>query len=183
LAYNLPVLPKATDTRAWEVTQPPTRREQVRARAVAEIPRWYRPWGHLAFPSVVGLGLIAASIALLDHPTPLELLVVPLVLDDMAMRATREFRLVLIPFYGILAIFVTTLPITAALWWFVSRNVALLWIASTMGYVVAYEWLHLAYHLPESNPWSYAERMLMVKAAASPCDAPHPELMQRWNSM
>jgi hypothetical protein len=171
------VLPKATDTQAWEVTQPPTRREQVRARAVAEIPRWYNPWGHLAFPSVVGLGLIAASIALLDHPTPLELLVVPLVLvlvnlnewhihrnvlhrrtwpleilfwrhtpehhvifvrDDMAMRATEEFRLVLIPFYGILAIFLSALPITAALWFFVSHNVALLWVASTMGYVVAY---------------------------------------------
>ena len=185
------MLAKATDTRAWEVTQPPTRREQVRARAVAEIPSWYSPWGHLAFPSVVGLGLIAASIALLEHPPPLELLVVPLVLvlvnlnewhihrnvlhrrtwpleilfwrhtpehhvifvrDDMAMRATEEFRLVLIPFYGILAIFVSALPITAALWFFVSHNVALLWVASTMGYVVAYEWLHLAYHLPASNP-------------------------------
>ena len=175
-----------------------------------EIPRWYSPWGHLAFPSVVGLGLIAASIALLDHPTPLELLVVPLVLvlvnlnewhihrnvlhrrtwpleilfwrhtpehhvifvrDDMAMRATEEFRLVLIPFYGILAIFLSALPITAALWFFVSHNVALLWVASTMGYVVAYEWLHLAYHLPALEPdrAQPADRL----APPSPRDAPH----------
>src|SRR5690348_6369721 len=71
--------------------------------------------------------------------------------DDMAMRSSREFRLVLSPFYGILAIFVTTLPLTALLWRFVSHNVALLWVATTMGYVVAYEWLHLSYHLPATS--------------------------------
>ena len=84
-----------------------------------------------------------------------------------AMRANAEFRLVLIPFYGILAIFLSALPITAALWFLVSHNVALLWVATTMGYVVAYEWLHLSYHLPESNPWTFVERLLMVKAAVT----------------
>lgn len=212
------MLPKRTDTRAWEVTQPAGKREQVRARAVAAIPRWYSPWGHLAFPSLVGLGLIAAAMALLDRPSPLELLVVPLVLvlvnfnewhihrnvlhrrtwplevlfwrhtpehhvifvrDDMAMRSTREFRLVLIPFYGILAIFVTTLPITALLWVLVSPNVALLWVASTMGYVVAYEWLHLAYHLPESTP---VGRNPLIRWLRGHHGMHHtPELMQRWN--
>jgi hypothetical protein len=99
--------------------------------------------------------------------------------DDMAMRSTREFRLVLIPFYGILAIFVTTLPITAALWLLVSHNVALLWVASTMGYVVAYEWLHLAYHLPESNPIGRNPAIRWLRRH----HAMHhtPELMQRWN--
>src|SRR5262249_40955362 len=145
-------------------TQAPSGREQVRAEAVAAIPWWYSPWGHLAFPSFVGLGLIAVSIALLEHPTPLELLFVPLVLvlvnlnewhihrnilhqrtwplellfwrhtpehhvifvrQDMAMRATREFRLVLIPFYGILAIVVSRLPITAVLCHFAWNKVAL----------------------------------------------------------
>src|SRR5262249_29854854 len=166
-AYNRAVLPQGRGTRAWAGTQAPSRREQVRAQAVAAIPWWYSPWGRLAFPSFVGLGLIAASIALLEHPTTLELLTVPVVLvlvnlnewhvhrnilhqrmwpleilfwrhtpehhvifvrDDMAMRANQEFRLVLIPFYGILAIFVSALPITAALWFLVSHNVALLWV-------------------------------------------------------
>ncbi len=212
------VLQKRTDTREWEVTQPPNRREQMRAQAVAAIPSWYNPWGHLAFPSLVGIGLIVCAITLLERPSPLELLVVPLVLalanlnewrihrnmlhrrfwpleilfwrhtpehhvifvrDDMAMRSTREFRLVLIPFYGILAIFVTTLPITAALWFLVSPNVALLWVACTMGYVVAYEWLHLAYHLPESNPIG---RNPLIRWLRGHHAMHHtPELMQRWN--
>ncbi len=207
-----------TDTKPYEVTQPPARRESLRAELVARIPWWYSPWGHLAFPSLVGLGLIAAAIALLDRPSALELLTVPVVLvlvnlnewhihrnilhrrswplevlfwrhtpehhvvfvrDDMAMRSTREFRLVLIPFYGILAIFVTTLPITAALWVLVSRNVALLWVASTMGYVVAYEWLHLAYHLPATNPIGRSRLVALLRRH----HAVHhtPELMQRWN--
>jgi hypothetical protein len=99
--------------------------------------------------------------------------------DDMAMRATEEFRLVLIPFYGILAIFLSALPITAALWFFVSHNVALLWVASTMGYVVAYEWLHLAYHLPASNPIGRNPLIGWLRRH----HAVHhtPELMQRWN--
>jgi hypothetical protein len=212
------VVPQQVDTRPYEITQPLAKRDRVRAEALAAIPWWYSPWGHLAFPSFVGLGLIAAAIALLDRPTPLELLAVPLVLvlvnlnewhihrnilhsrlwpleilfwrhtpehhvifvrDDMAMRSTREFRLVLIPFYGILAIFLTSLPITTALWFFVSRNVALLWVACTMGYTVAYEWLHLAYHLPPSNSIG---RNALIRALRRHHAMHHtPELMQRWN--
>jgi fatty acid hydroxylase family protein len=97
----------------------------------------------------------------------------------MAMRATREFRLVLIPFYGILAIFVTALPMTAALWFLVSHNVALLWVASVMGYVLAYEWLHLAYHLPASNPIG---RSGLIRWLRSHHAMHHtPQLMQCWN--
>ncbi len=212
------MIPKRTDTRPWERTRPLPARDRVREEAVAAIPRWYNPWGHLAFPSLVGLGLIAASLRLLEAPTWREWLTVPIVLvlvnlhewnvhrhvlhrrmwplevlfwrhtpehhvifvrDDMAMRATREFRLVLIPFYGILAIFLVSLPITAGLWALVSRNVALLWVASTMGYVVAYEWLHLAYHLPASSPIGRSGVIRWLRRH----HATHhtPELMQRWN--
>jgi hypothetical protein len=209
---------RAVDTDAWEVTRPLAARDRVRTEAVGRIPRWYSPWGHLAFPSLVGLGLIGASVALLESPSVLELLFVPLVLvltnlnewhihrnilhrpswplqelfwrhtpehhvifvrDDMAMRSRREFRLVLIPFYGILAIFVTTLPITGALWAFASRNLALLFVATTMGYVVAYEWLHLAYHLPEESRIGRSRVVGMLRRHHA---AHHtPELMQRWN--
>lgn len=99
--------------------------------------------------------------------------------DDMAMRETREFRLVLIPFYGIVAIFVLALPITAALWFPASPNLALLWVASTMGYVVSYEWLHLAYHLPDANPIG---RSPLIRRLRRHHAVHHtPELMQRWN--
>ena len=205
-------------TAAYEVTQPCAARDRVLAEAVARIPRWYSPWGHLAFPSLVGLGLIALAVHRLDRPSTSELLVVPLVLvlvnfnewrihrnvlhrpswplealfwrhtpehhvifvrDDMAMRSRREFRLVLIPFYGILAIFVTSLPLTAALWRLASPNVALLWVAASMGYVVAYEWLHLAYHLP---PESRIGRTGLIARLRRHHATHHtPELMQRWN--
>jgi len=201
----------------YEQTLPLSRRDAVRADLLARIPRWYRPWAHLAFPSLVGLGMILASVCLLRGLRPLELLTVPAVLvlanfnewrihrhilhrrswplqvlfdrhtpehhvvfvhDDMAMRSNREFRLVLIPAYGILAIFVGILPITIALW-LVAPNVALLFVASSMGYVVAYEWLHLAYHLPAD---SRIGRSSLVTHLRSHHAMHHtPELMQRWN--
>ena len=99
--------------------------------------------------------------------------------DDMAMRSTGEFRLVLIPAYGIVAIFVTTLPITAALWFWVSHNVAALWVACSMGYVVSYEWLHLSYHLPASNP--IARNKIITWLRHQHAVHHTPELMQRWN--
>ena len=99
--------------------------------------------------------------------------------DDMAMRSAREFRLVLIPAYGIVAIFLTTLPITIALWTLASHNVGALFIACSMAYVVSYEWLHLAYHLPASNPISRNGVITWLRHQ----HAVHhtPELMQRWN--
>jgi hypothetical protein len=216
-AYN-PAMPRRTDTAAYEVTQPLAKRDRVRAEAVARIPAWYSPWGHLAFPSCVGLGLIALAVRTLDHPMPLELLFVPLVLvavnfnewhihrnvlhrrswplevlfwrhtpehhvifvrDDMAMRSTREFRLVLIPFYGIVAIFVSELPITLGLWFLASHNLAALWVATTMGYVVAYEWLHLAYHLPATSV--IGRNRLVARLRRHHAIHHTPELMQRWN--
>ena len=99
--------------------------------------------------------------------------------DDMAMRSTQEFRLVLIPSYGIVAIFATTLPITWALWAFVSTNLAALWIACSMGYVVSYEWLHLAYHLPMDNP--IARNRVIGWLRRHHGEHHTPELMQRWN--
>jgi len=205
----------AADT---EITQPLARRDALRAKAVAEMPWWYNPWAHLAFPSAVGLTAIALSIWLIRDLRPIELLTVPIVFllvnlnewhvhrnilhrrfwplevlfwrhtpehhviyvcDDMAMRSTQEFRLVLIPSYGIVAIFITALPITIALAMLVSRNVACLWVATTMGYVVAYEWLHLSYHLPADSRVGRSPIIGMLRRH----HAWHhtPELMQHWN--
>jgi hypothetical protein len=99
--------------------------------------------------------------------------------DDMAMRSSQEFRLVLIPAYGIVAIFLVALPVTAALWCFVSHNVAAFWVACSMGYVVSYEWLHLAYHLPRSH--SIARNRVIEWLRRQHAVHHTPELMQRWN--
>jgi hypothetical protein len=198
---------------------PSSRRDELRARLVGEIPRWYNPWLHLAFPSLVGLSVIVASLLLLRGLRPLELLAVPLtflllnagewrihrdmlhrrtppltvlydrhtpqhhmifVTDDMSIRSTREFYLVLIPAYGIVAAGFGALPIPAALWLgFGLRNPALLFMAVTMAYVVAYEWLHLAYHAPAD---SFVGRLAMIRRLRRHHAVHHaPELMQKWN--
>ena len=74
------MITKHTDTRSWEHTQPLRARDRVRAKAVDAIPWWYSPWGHLAFPSLVGLGLIASALSMLHEPTWREWLTVPIVL-------------------------------------------------------------------------------------------------------
>jgi sterol desaturase/sphingolipid hydroxylase (fatty acid hydroxylase superfamily) len=100
--------------------------------------------------------------------------------DDMSMRGVREFRLVLIPAYGILAALAGSLPIPAAIWLLAGqRNLALLFVAVTMAYVVAYEWLHLSYHLP---PDSFVGRLALVRWLRRHHATHHaPELMQKWN--
>ncbi len=101
------------------------------------------------------------------------------VTEDMAMRDRREFRLVLIPAYGLFLIFVSLLPIASAVWWLLGRNVALLYTATAMGYAVSYEWLHLSYHLPRE---SRIARWRIVRLLRRQHAVHHdPRLMQRWN--
>jgi hypothetical protein len=58
--------------------------------------------------------------------------------DDMAMRSKQEYRLVLIPAFGIVAISIGTSPITAALWLAGQTNLAALFVVTTMFYVLSY---------------------------------------------
>jgi len=69
--------------------------------------------------------------------------------------------------------------ITTALWWLVSPNVALFWVAVSMGYVVSYEWLHLSYHLPADSRVGQSRLVRWLRRS----HAMHhtPELMQKWN--
>ena len=54
--------------------------EEHRAKIVAEIPGWYRPWAHLAFPTAVGLGVALFAALNLHAVTWKELLAVPITL-------------------------------------------------------------------------------------------------------
>jgi hypothetical protein len=191
-------------------------REEVRARWLAEIPRWYWPWGHLAFPSLVGLALIVSALASIRGLQGWQALMVPLVLvlsnavewrvhkvvlhrrqwpleelyyrhtpnhhrvfvtSDMVIRSPREFRFVLLPFWAIVAIFFVTAPIAVGLELVGQHNLAALYVATSMGYVLSYEWLHLAYHLP---PDGVVGRLVgpLRKHHATHHD---PSLMQSWN--
>jgi hypothetical protein len=101
------------------------------------------------------------------------------VTSDMAMRSRREFRLVLIPAYGILLIALQLLPLLGLLLLLGQANMALLMLATSMGYVLSYEWLHLSYHLP---PQSFIGRRALVRVLRHHHAIHHdPALMQRWN--
>jgi len=197
----------------------PDRRDELRARVVAEIPGWYRPWLHLAFPSLIGIGVMVACVLSLHAVRPIEIVAIPatflllnagewrihrdmlhkrtpplgvlydrhtpqhhmiFVTDDMAIRSTREFYLVLIPAYGIIAAGIGALPIPLVLWLALGlRNAALFFMVVTMGYVVAYEWLHLSYHAPAD---SFVGRMALIQRLRRHHAVHHaPELMQKWN--
>jgi len=98
--------------------------------------------------------------------------------SDMALRDKRECALVLLPWFGIVAIFAMTAPFTVALWFF-ERNLACLFVATTMSYVLSYEWLHLAYHLPAS---SFIGRLgIVARLRRHHATHHHPPLMQKWN--
>jgi len=51
--------------------------EELRRKAIEEIPWWYSPWVHLAFPSLVGAAVIAAAIALLADLALWQLVAIP----------------------------------------------------------------------------------------------------------
>ncbi|MBM4265650.1 MAG: sterol desaturase family protein [Deltaproteobacteria bacterium] len=99
--------------------------------------------------------------------------------DDMAMREKREYRLVLIPGYGLLLIFLGQVVVSSGLWWLGQPNVACLWVATSIAYAVSYEWLHFSYHLPHDHPVS---RNPVIRKLAHHHAVHHdPRIMQRYN--
>ncbi len=114
---------------------------------------------------------------LYDRHTPEHHLI--FVRGDMALCEPREFRLVLIPAYGIVAIFFVSAPPAALLWSFGQINLAALYLAATMLYVVSYELMHLTWHLPAD---SRIGSLRLVRILREHHAVHHdPRLMQRWN--
>jgi hypothetical protein len=99
--------------------------------------------------------------------------------ENMAMRDRREFRLVLLPAFGIGAILFTLLPLVAALLAMQLPNVAALLMVTSTAYVLLYEWLHLCYHLPQGHVLARGRIILRLRRH----HATHhdPRLMQRYN--
>lgn len=99
--------------------------------------------------------------------------------EDMAIRDRREYRLVLIPAFGLFLIIVGQL----FAWYVLTRlgfpNVACLYAATAIAYAVSYEWLHFSYHLPHQHP---VARNPIIKRLARHHAVHHdPRIMQRWN--
>ena len=101
------------------------------------------------------------------------------VAEDMFIREWREVKLVLLPAWGVLAIVVAGSPVALLFVLAGSPNVAALWVASIVAYVLMYEWLHLAYHLPADGPIG---RLRVTRWLRRHHQRHHaPQLMQRWN--
>ncbi len=108
--------------------------------------------------------------------------------DSMEIRRTREFKLVLLPAFGIVAFAAGLLPAMAAIyfgvpWAFLppvdQHNLAGVFGIVTMGYIVSYEWLHLSYHL---RPDSFVGSLGLIRVLRRHHALHHdPTLMQKWN--
>ena len=98
----------------------------------------------------------------------------------MELDGLGDLRAVLFP--PVLMIFFFTafaLPLGLALAWAASPNVAWLYIATSLGYFLNYEFLHMAYHLPASHPvarWPLIGRLKRLHQAHH-----DPSLMARCN--
>lgn len=98
---------------------------------------------------------------------------------SLAIRDARELKLVLLPAFGVIAMFAGAIPPGLALAALVSPNVGLLWVATVVLYVLGYEWLHLSYHLPEDG---LVGRLALVRVLRRHHALHHtPALMQRAN--
>jgi hypothetical protein len=101
------------------------------------------------------------------------------VADDMAMRETRELKLILLPAYAVVTIVVLTSPVAVVLAFLGQPNLAALWIMTVVLYVLSYEWLHLAYHLPEESPIGRSRLIAHLRRHHQLHHATN--LMHRWN--
>jgi hypothetical protein len=103
------------------------------------------------------------------------------VADDMAVRTWDELVLVLLPPWAIVALFGLVSPFIAALWFLfpANHNPAAVFAMTSMAYVVAYEWFHLIWHLPDE---SVLGRFRIVRSLRTRHTTHHdPRLMMRWN--
>lgn len=97
----------------------------------------------------------------------------------MAMREMREYKLVLIPALGVFGIVLATAPMAGLVGAALGSNAGFLFLATASTYMVSYELLHLAYHLPEDHPIGKSPLIAFLRKH----HAKHhdPRLMQKFN--
>jgi|CXWL01.1.fsa_nt_gi hypothetical protein len=99
--------------------------------------------------------------------------------EDMALRSTKEFRLVLIPALGVVGIVLTTAPFAWTVGRFWSANAGWLFLVTASLFMVSYELLHLAYHAPLDS--FVGRRRFLTVLRAHHARHHDPRLMQKWN--
>lgn len=79
---------------------------------------------------------------------------------QMSTRNPREYYWVFFPWWAVGLVIGTAGLLALPLWFFASPNLGLLFFAVAVAYYLAYEWLHLSYHLP---PQSFVGRLSIVR--------------------
>ncbi|MEQ1504953.1 MAG: sterol desaturase family protein [Myxococcota bacterium] len=70
---------------------------------------------------------------------------------DLDVRSAREWGLVLMPPLAVVLLCLATVPVALGIAALGQPDAARLFAITGVGYVVSYEWLHLAYHQPPST--------------------------------
>jgi hypothetical protein len=98
---------------------------------------------------------------------------------DLELRSARELGLVMIPpFAQVLLVVLAGVP-ALAIALLGQPDAARLFLATEVAYVLSYEWLHLAYHLPAEGAIG---RLRVTRWLRRHHQRHHaPQLMQRWN--
>lgn len=100
--------------------------------------------------------------------------------QDMAYTSSRDFKAVLFPLVMIVFFFVGFGgPVVALIWWWLSANVALLFIITAIGYFLNYELLHFIYHCADDSAWRRIPGVNRLRELHR--HHHNPELMQNHN--
>jgi hypothetical protein len=98
---------------------------------------------------------------------------------DMGLRGRHEMGLVLLPPFAIVLLLGMLLPLGLLMAQVLPRNCALLFVATSLGFFLLYEWLHLAYHLPVQT--RIGQNSLIAQLRSLHQRHHDPRLMKRWN--
>lgn len=136
--------------------------------AIATEWRFHRDWLHRRRPP---LQFLYEAHTVSHHAIYVE--------GAMEIADARELRGILFPAFAAPLLVVLVAPIAWGLAQLAGRDFGLLFLAAAMLYLMTYEALHLAFHLPRSHPL----RRLRPVAALAPHHARHhdPRRMQRFN--
>jgi len=112
-----------------------------------------------------------------DKHTPMHHMIY--VEKDMALRSSKEFRLVLIPAMGVLGIVIAAAPIAIAIGKLWSSSGGWLFLVTAGLFMVSYEVLHLCYHAPANS--FIGRRKIIGVLRAHHAKHHDPRFMQRYN--
>lgn len=100
--------------------------------------------------------------------------------EQMECASTKDFKIILFPPVLLLFfLFAFAIPVAVFIFLVWSQNAGLLFLGTTLGYFLNYEWLHLSYHLPNDH---FISKLPMIRSFRKLHQTHHnPALMTTYN--